>query len=286
VADTTPTTELASIPDGTQALIDVAQQAVEPHVLEDGRMYAVAVPAGGRVEHIHTDFRLGAPTRPEGTVDFHRAESFSAYVNLHKSPGLTPPATVWADIDHRSLVALFNDHNVEEAGWRDFGAELGLRHPLAWREWTAWHNQPHGQTAFAEFVEDHIPDIVTPTGADLLELAQSFQAVKRATFSSDRRLASGQVQLTYVEEIDATAGRQGTLKVPTSFTIQLAVFEGTDPVQMNVRLRYRINGEGQLQITFILDRPQEVIQEAFEFVVDEVATVTGLPVWFGDPRVS
>jgi len=225
VADTI-TTALEAKADGAQAIIDVAQQAVEPHLLEDGKMYAVAVPAGASLQHIYTDFREPYPSRAEGDVHAHRAQSFIEYVNRHKSSA----ATAWANIDASTIVAVLNDHLATGgvAGWRDLTATLGLRHTPTWRDWTARHNQPMNQSMFAEFVEDHVPDIVEPAGADLLELAQSFQAVKRATFSSDRRLQSGQVQLSYVEEVEATAGRKGNLEVPPTFTVVDEVAIGTD----------------------------------------------------------
>lgn len=275
---------LESTTDGAQAIIDVAQQAVAPHKLEPGHMYAVAVPDGGRVDHIYTDSREPYPARSEGSVDVHRAASFIDYVNRHNSTAVV----LWANIDVVAITAVLNDHlgTGGVAGWRDFTATLGLRRTPAWRDWIGRNGQAIGQLAFAEFVEDHLPDIVNPPGADLLELAQSFQAVKRATFSSDKRLASGQVQLTYHEEVDATAGRGGSLEVPSVFTVAIAPFEGTDPVAMTARLRYRINAEAQLLVSFHLDRPEEVLRTAFEQVVQEVAGGTSLPVWFGDPQLS
>lgn len=118
------------------------------------------------------------------------------------------------------------------------------------------------QTAFAEHVEESLLDITAPPAADMLEIAQSFQATTKVAFESGHRLNSGQQQLTYVEETGAKAGRKGELTIPQTFELALAPFEGSATYKVSARLRYRI-GDGQLRIGYFLDRPEEVLRSAF-----------------------
>lgn len=267
-----------------QALIDVAQAAVAPTVVKDGDLYAYVVPDGARLEKLDTEHLLPFPRRSSTNVSFSRHDSFAAYVKLHSDKSGDNATTVWLDVDTATFRAVVND-DLGQPGWRDWTATLRLRYSQEWQDWAkAASRDGLGQEAFAEFVEDHTLDIFDPPAADLLELAQSFQANKRVSFASDRRLASGQVQLSYVEEIDATAGRSGTLEVPEKFTIAICPFDGYEPVQMQVRLRYRIS-EGKLRIMLVLNRPDLVVKEALRVISEQVAERTGIAVWFGDPSV-
>lgn len=81
------------------------------------------------------------------------------------------------------------------------------------------------QAEFAEFIERNLPDIVEPVGADMLEISRSLQAKKKVSFASGIRLANGQTELTYEEDIQGTAAK-GKLQIPEIFKIGIKVIEG------------------------------------------------------------
>ncbi len=134
-----------------------------------------------------------------------------------------------------------------------------------------------------ELVEEGLEDIVEPPAAGMLEVAQSLQAAKSVAFRSGTRLQDGQVQLVWEETIEAKAGQKGDLTIPEVFVLGLCPYEGSDPFRVRARLRYRIN-DGALQMGYVLDRPEDVLEAAFGVVKDRVEAETGIVVWAGVPR--
>jgi hypothetical protein len=61
-------------------------------------------------------------------------------------------------------------------------------------------------------------------------------------------------------------------------------FEGASAFRMTARLRYRISAGG-LRIGYKLDRPEDVLREAFDDVTQVVRTnlAEGVPVFDGSP---
>ncbi len=269
-----------------QAIIDVAREAERrgaPTAIDPTELY-VTVGANGQPVVLDLETYLDQPKRKTGRVTFTTAESFAAYVLKHSGSGTERgPVTVWADVQNRRVTAVLDDHDGEGAGWAEHRATLALQHTPDWLLWTKNDRAWLEQTLFAELIEEALPTIIEPDGATMLEIAQSFHAQKNAIFKSDRRLDSGQVQLTYQEDVEATAGRNGDLQVPASFLLALAPFEGIDPFRVKARLRFRVN-DGKLRIGYILDRPEHVLRDAFTDVVTAVESSTSLPVWQGTPR--
>jgi uncharacterized protein YfdQ (DUF2303 family) len=144
----------------------------------------------------------------------------------------------------------------------------------------------HGQVAFAEFIEDHLADIYDPSGAEMLELAQTFEATTGVEFKSSQLLDSGQRQLRYEETIDARSSN-GTLTVPKQVTLGLQPYEGSNSYRVTARFRFRIGG-GNLQLSLILDDPRKVLETAFdEILADVTAGLTeNIPVLAGTPAAA
>ncbi len=265
-----------------QIVADLAQRAADPHPLSDG-VWGVVLAGDARHDLIDVEPHLAHPRRKRGTISVDRPVSLAAYVNAHSGPG----TALYADQRRLRVVAVLNDHvpegDVSCPGFGDYRAVLDL---LPTPEWTAWRTASGkwmGQEDFADFVEEHVDDVVTPPGADLLELARTFEATKGAQFRSAVRLDSGQRQLTYSETIDARAGQSGQVVIPERFTLGLAPFDGVDAYRIEARLRYRI-GEGALRLAFVLDHADRVQRCAFDDVVQTVEADTARPVFFGTPR--
>lgn len=275
---TTTTTDL-------QAVVDAATRAATPQEILAGRLFSVAT-TDGQVHVIdvedHLDRHRECPRRKTGQFRVHDAASFLAYLDKH---GL-PETEIWADVTRQQLVGVINAHlGVEDpagnpAGWADHRVSLELRTTPAWNAWLKHNNQLAEQSGLAEHLEDRIVDVVRPTGADMLELAQTFHATIGVTFESSRQLSSGERQLEYKEEVNATAGKRGRLEIPKDFELGLVPFEGADRYKVTARLRYRIS-DGHLRIGYVLDRPEDVLRSAFSDIVDKVAEVAAPPVFFG-----
>ena len=284
---TTATIDIAKATAGdVPAIIEAARLGVEPVELELGSIYAT-VQADGTVRVIdlatedHRKRQGQSPIRKTGHAHLTDHKSFTTYVGHH---GEQLATELWADRDRGTIVAVLNGHLIETdgAGWGDHRATLTLTQTKAWKAWTSVSGRMMGQVEFAEFLEDHLIDVVDPTGAHLLEIAQSIEATKGVVMKSATRLDNGEVKVRYEEQVDAKAGQQGDLTIPSRIVLGIAPFEGLDPYRVEARLRYRL-GNGQLSLAVLIDRPEDVLRSAFTAVTDEVAADLDLPILFGSP---
>lgn len=281
----------------TDSIIEAARLGVELTDLALGEMYA-APQADGSVkvidlttaEHLARIEQMRKhdgqdPTRKTGHAQVTDTHSFGLYVNDHQVTGTT---TLWGDRKAGRILAVFNGHTNSgdgKAGWGDHRATLGLQLTPEWVAWNQASGQLIAQEPFAEFLEDHLAEIVEPDGAALLEVATSLQAHIGATMKSAIRLDSGQVQFAYEETIEATAGKAGKLTIPTKLTLALTPFEGGEPYKVEARFRYRL-ANGTLKLGVVLDRPDDVLRAAFADVVKQVEDDTSLTVLYGTPPAA
>lgn len=272
------------MPDTTEAqdIIDVAQTAVDPYLVDTG-LYIT--PAGDTIDlRAELETQHAHPNRKTGQHTVTDVPSLVGYIAKH---GL-PQSELWGNADRGTIRAVINAHNGTDMGggndghgiaeWGDHTATLQLRHTPDWTEWTSRDGKLMRQTEFAEFIEDHLPNFVTPSGADMLELAQTFQATTRVDFDSSQRLKSGETQIAYKESTEAAAGKKGTIAIPDTFTLGLQVYERADAYRIDARFRYRIDG-GQLALGYKLTRPRDVLLAAFDGIADDVHTTTNRDIW-------
>ncbi|CAM5365379.1 MULTISPECIES: DUF2303 family protein [Streptomyces] len=246
---------------GTQAVIDVAMRAAQPHQLDPGFFYTLVTP-GGDVQKVdltgpeHT----GVPARKSGTTLVRDVDSFLAYFDKHGDDN----SEVYADVERRTITAVLDAHTGENARWGGHRVELHLRETSAWRAWTSMDGQLVPQGQFAEFIEDNLVDLVEPTAATMLELAESFEVTTSAEFQSSQRLDSGARKFSYVEEQTGKAGHKGDITIPATLTLALRPFEGTEPYKVIARFKYRLDkAKGELRLGFKIERPGDVLAAAF-----------------------
>ena len=265
---------------GIAAIVDLATAAVGPAELEPGKVHVVAVPAGAaaHVIDLDTDVYREHPRRTEGTFTVRTSDSLIEYLNKH----VLPETELWADIDQPSVTAVIDAHRGTgmAAGWGKHRVVLALRLTDAWKAWAAIDGKLLPQTEFAEFIEQRTIDFIHPASADVLELAQSFQATKAGRFETSQRLASGETNLIWKEDLQATAGKSGQLTIPDDLDLALIPFEGGPGYRIRARLRYRIDS-GALRLGVVLERPNDVLREAFAGVVDAIDEDTNAPIYAG-----
>lgn len=281
---------LASAGTAEAAVIaDLAVRASGEHKtsLPHGVPFAI-VPEGCRLEYVRS---LAAPPKAAGTVKLRDADSFIRY--LQRFAKCTDPL-IYAQIDPARFVCVLDEHGIRGIGlegddgdaisapdWREWRADFTVP---ASREWLLWNNanrKQMSQTAFAEFLEDNLPDVVAPSGAELLEMALNFEATKTGAFRSVQRLQDGSVNFAWVDE---TAGKDGgTVRMPPLITLSIPVFENEQPSELQARLKYRLH-DGKLAIWFELIRPHKVLEAAFRSVWARIETGTGIGPLLGTPE--
>lgn len=253
-----------------EAIVETALASAEPKLLDPEQRYAVTVPAGGSVHVVKpaTDEERGMPRRPSGTTTVQDVDSLQVLWAKHARVS----SELYADPTSFTLTGVLNADEGESLnpGFRDHRLVLKCAKTPAWRAWEALDGQLLEQQSFAEFIEDRLIDIQRPTGGEMLELAQSIEATTSAEFKSAIALSSGQRALQFEETVSAKAGQKGQLEIPATFDLGLKPFEGGPAYKVVARLRYRIRN-GSLAIGFKLERPEDVLREAF----DEVRTLAG-----------
>lgn len=256
-----------------QAVIEVAQRAVEGVDLGDGRR-AFVLP--GREDSLTVvqppqESTLPEPRRPSGVTSLLDVESFAALWDKYA----TPTSELYADQGRSQFVGVINaDGDAASAGWRDHRLQLDLQLTQAWQAWAANDGRLLAQELFAEFIEDRALDVAVPSAAQFLEIASSLQAHTKVDFKSAVRLDSGQRGLTFEETTTAKAGQKGELAIPATFKLGLQPFEAVDVYAVTARFRFRIR-DGVLSIGYKLERPDLVLKAAFNDLREKVEQATG-----------
>lgn len=256
----------------------IAALAASPREFDTGiaGVKVVALPPMW-VSHTHDDEAHSAtPRRSKGNIIVRDAEGFVSAVTQRK----IGVVTIYADDSALALSAVLNDDQADVPGWRDHVVTLELRKRPEWIHWKSLDGQLVPQVKFAQHIEDGLREIISPAAADMLDLAQTFQATTSAKFKGGQRLKSGERQFVYEEEVDAKGGSGGQLAIPDTFTLSIAPFYGGEPTKVEARLRFQLRG-GELALGYKLDRPDDIALEAFQTIVDSVGDRLGVDVIAG-----
>jgi uncharacterized protein YfdQ (DUF2303 family) len=174
--------------------------------------------------------------------------------------------------DGGSFTAVLDYHR-EEPSWCTHKAVFTPEKSENWKRWLAQNGKPMGQTEFALFLENNTPDVVTPAGADLLQIINEFEVEGSLNFQRVQRLSNGSVKFSFQNEQKAKAG---DLSVPELFTLRFPLFNGEPVTGLNARLRYRLASGGELKVWFDLVNPHVAVREGLQALVDRVAAGTGI----------
>jgi len=210
---------------------------------------------------------LPNPRRKTGTVTLHTPDSFVEYVKTFGDVN----TILTADLNEARLDAILDYH---EAGtglprWGQHRAAYVCRETEEWETWTGVDGKDYAMTqeTFARFLEDNLPDIASPPGADLLELVKALEVRNDVRWTGKVNLVDGARQLFYEEKVEGQG--KGDLKIPETFTLGIAPFEGVPQYELTARLRYRVTN-GNLLMWVDLHRPHKVVQDAFSAIVERV----------------
>lgn len=239
--------------------------------LPDGKT-GIICPVGYDLKRIDNSEHL--PDTIRQTVAFDDEGSFCTYVNRFKL-GTT---TLFGDIAGNRVSAIIDYHGTEPQHCLHV-ATLNLSPSVAWDEWCSIDGKAVEQVAFAEFVEERAVDIVSPSAADLLEIATNLKSKKSVHFDSGVQLQSGDVQLTYHEETEAKG--RGTLAIPQVIEIGVPVYFGSNEAhRVRVFFRYRLT-EGKLRFACRIHNRKDIQQDAFNAVCSRVSSETSSMVLLG-----
>lgn len=231
------------------------------------------------------------PHRKLGTIHLHEVESF---IDVVKRQGSLANCNVYLNVDYATqkieATAIFNDHADGDgpAGWRDHRAEYAPRFTVEWKTWMGYNHKNLPQDALASFLETNITDITTPansklpTGAAVLSFVSALQETRKVKYGSTIDLANGMKQIEFIEE--SSEATKGKLEIFREFAIGIRPFMNGQAYEIRAFLRYRIDrNTGQIVFWYELQRPDRVLEDACQSIVDSIRKNTGMPVVFGTP---
>jgi len=269
------------------ALVNLASH--QPIALTaSGNREFIAVPQGGGRYTLEQVTLANAadvlmPKTVAQAVRMQTAHSLIDYLNRFKNE----TSMLFADIGSDTIVSILDYHSesaIVNGGIKPalatHRATLKLPKSLEWDTWNAASGMLKSHTAFATFLEENAVDIVSPPGADLLELCRDLQVIQNVKFGSTVRMGDV-TELNYSKEADATS--KGTVAVPQSIMLSIPVYFGEQPVSIMAFMRRQIE-DGKLKLGIQLSRAENVRQEEFHRIVDTVTIGTDhLTTVYGTP---
>lgn len=251
-----------------------------------GRVPFVALPGGYDVKSL--EHFLPAPTRKRATVTVSATDSFIAYSKKH---GSLDECVIYAEIDAEQskciLLAVMNDNGETDPKWRDHRCTFTPALSVEWKRWLSKNGptKAMSQTDFATWLEDNQGDVRSvngsPSGADILAMAQAFEVNADKRVKSHVNLQSGGVRFEFIE--DETKDTRTSMEVFRRFTLALPVFDGsTDAYPVEARLKYRDNS-GKVTFWYELIRPDRAFKTAVQSALDQIKAETGFMLLQGTP---
>ncbi len=294
--------------DTKEKLSDSVRKSIEPRVITNSGVDFLVHNNEMSVKDLSalTDKYLPAPRRRTGTTTLARLQSYIDFTLRHKNEDSI--VLVEGTVDKNSIKAeALTIFNADPKGGDDLKAGHGdfkcdYKFPIS-KELAAFidnNGKRMSQADFALFLEDHITDMASPhdsetvggvsnfsqvekalggKGADpitMLELSRGLEVRVTETVKNATKLQSGEMCLKYSTEHSNADGTP--LTIPAWFLIRLPLFEGGQPVDVPVRLRYRVN-EGTAIWFYELYQMNKAFDEAFDQAVAYIKEQTELPVF-------
>jgi uncharacterized protein YfdQ (DUF2303 family) len=243
---------------------------------------------GERVEYVSRIFQY--PERANGTVQLLDDASFIEHFNRYKQPA----SLIYAIPDPLTFVAVYDENETDESTrqvsgkFRDHRAILRVSNSAEWRAWNNISGHKfEGNVQFAAFLEDNLPDIVSPSPAVFMKIALNMSRSEQVAFGSAIRLSDGNTKFAYSSEISGNAVVDGqTVTIPESFRISIPVWQGLKQpcYEIDVRLKHRGSSSGRMSIWMELVRPSKVLERAFADAWEKIANETSSKILYGTPE--
>jgi len=248
----------------TQSALDAGKYIAES---------AKIVEVGGMPTTImHKDMILKAheellenPLRTKQIVKLETPVSFIEYFNKFADD----KSAIFCNVDSAQFTGVIDYHTETKAAWLEHLVKFECKKTKEWRTWSENDKIKMDQTEFAYFIEDNSKEFSDPAGSTMMEIALTLKAKKNINFSSGIQLQNGQVQLSYVEKIDGSAGPKGEIQIPDKFKLGIRIFEGGDAYAIEAHFRYRLY-DGSIKMWYELIRAHKVHESAVEDVFVKV----------------
>jgi len=215
------------------------------------------------------------PDRIAADLVFRDLVSFMDYVNKFKNED----TLLLAHRDSHSIRAIIDYHRPTQPKYCQHKAKLELQPDPHWDQWLKFNGKEMEQEAFAEFLEDHLRDIVSPAAADLMAAVNAFTVEGSLKFSRIQRTLDGTVKFELLDERKASIE---TVVMGDKFGLRLRAYRGQEtPRDLGAKLRYRLSKEGDLTLWYVLKDVEEFVEESWFTMCGTVEEHTELKVFEG-----
>jgi hypothetical protein len=283
--------ELEAVTSRTEndAVAELALKAALPYALQRGEIFVIHDGRGGVTTiDLTGDQYRDTPRRIAQTVHHTHTDSLLNYWSKYADGD----SEMWADPKARTLTAIIDAHagggftgTAALPDWQQHRATLQLHLSDPLTAWIANNDKPLSQEGFGEFLEDQMPYIGSPAGADLMEMVHQLEITQHAEFKSGVKLKSGARVMHFLETIDGKT-RDGQVEIPDHLTLRLPIWRGdTEAHEVTARFRYRANvpRQGQVALLYKLNWLRELLDGAFETTISGLEAEIGRPVFRGTP---
>lgn len=267
--------------DDTRTLIDAAVEHLpEPRVAplsgDLPHVMAVFTPNSFKVGLEDTERFADAPRRIRQLTTHETPKSFTDYVTDFEGIG----TRVFASLAEKKIEARIDYHGAGGAGqpsWVDHRAVYPAAFDPAFAAWHCVQGQFMEQRQFADFLEDRAEDALAPEPADLMEVAQKFEAIRNVDFKTVVNVATNERQFRY-DEKDSVGG---AVTCPRMISLSTPIFYGCPKVVWGARMAYKIDG-GSLLFKVVIHRMQELLDAEFGRLVNAISLdMPGVPIHRG-----
>jgi uncharacterized protein YfdQ (DUF2303 family) len=314
MATSTSTTAGDEAGDSTAAVLarefkrlhDVETLEVESALSGGGTI--LILPEGKRVESLKPilDTYLERPERRKGTATIGDAQSFIDHINRFASS--ESAVFVKPDRSRPSFTVVYDYHPAGSSetskepltDWLQHRAVYAPELSDQWKSWSAFNGKLMQQADFAQFIEDHITDVIVPNFDDpdlktfaqlvggrfaepseLVALSRGLQINVESIVKNAVTLSTGEIAVRYEEVHRDGAGQP--IQIANLFQIAIPVFHAGPLYRLAARLRYR-NVGGKLHWSFLLVRPELAFDDAIAGIQKRIEEDTDAAVFIGSPE--
>lgn len=225
------------------------------------------------------DERAKGPRRRVLNATLHDEKSFIAYLVRWGSTG---ESVVYADLEELSFQAVLDDNPADPvtAAWRSHRAVYACPGSSEWKIWCQFDGKNMTQSDFGDFLESRLEDLRAaasyPAPTEVLQVARQLMIRTKGTFERQINPTTGDSILVNKSETDP-----GSTQIPRAFLINIPVFDGGQPYEIQARVRFSLN-EGKPVFCYSLHRRNEIQRDAFDSVRTRIAEGTKMLVLAGE----
>lgn len=245
---------MADLQSEAAAIAVLAENAAAGRVHEINDVPLIVLPGG---QMVSLESLQDYPCRAKAKVSLDTIAALLDY--LRDQRAATHHPVVFANRSTCTFTAFVDYHSDGSGRWLDHSAAVALKVSKEYETWVNSTGRWKSQVEMAEFLDDNLADIHTPTPADVLTFVEKLEATRKETFKSAINQATGEVAYTYSKENQSGNEK---LVILSEFTLGIPFFHRGAPIQVKAKLQHSIregnDGKAVLQFRFKVQNPEQI----------------------------